>query len=149
MKKIIPTLILLFLVSSPTVSYSKDNLARKNTCDFISGIIDEGGEAASNILINMFSWDKKAAKQLENSFDLLHNYKYIDGAAFIIADFDNLFEQHFLVITTKENGNLYFYLDFQKLQNQLRLTNASINDSYKEIVDEQGNFAQKPKRINC
>ncbi len=149
MKNNIFSLILTLLVFSPSASYAKDNFARKNTCKLVSALTDKGGKAGANVLIDMFSWREDIMKRAENSLGVVEDFEYIDGAAYIIADFDGLFEQHFLVFTTKDDGNLYFHLNFEKYKNRLRLTNIAFNDSYNELVDKQGSFVQEPEKINC
>ena len=65
-------------------------------------------------IVDMFSWNPAIAEKVGNSLAAIKNFKYDNGFAYIVADFNNIAEQHLLVMPTKKNGALYFNLYLKK-----------------------------------
>jgi len=148
MKIIFSSIVFLIFITSPVFA-EQPNHARKNSCELIEKFVKEGGKTAIGKIANMFSHDENLAKQIPHSMAVLENYIYESGMVYLVAEFGDISEQHFIVLSTRDEGTFYAGLIYEKHKNELILANLQLHDSYKKVIDTVGPFTHEPKKINC
>jgi hypothetical protein len=148
LRVILVTLFIIFSYASTAVQ-ANDISTRTDICKLISAFANEGGVSGTSELAKMFSYDASAQSKAEHSFGMLKEFDYIEGSAFLVVGLDDLYKQYFVVMNVKEKGNLYFAMEFEKVDGELRLLRFAFADRFENVANDYGGFTQKPEKIDC
>ena len=144
--KVVVGFLLCALFCSP--ASADENGAMDQSCALMAAFVSKDGTAAKEQLGEMFSWNEQLGSAA-NSFGVLERLKYVGGELFNVGDLGKFYQEHLLVISTEENGTLYFRLTYERFKGSIVLLHISFKDNLKDIVREHGPFVQDPAKVDC
>lgn len=128
-------LILSFAIFCITALSAQANPTLDQSCRMVAALSPGSSEKPTQVSKALFAYDKNLTPAtIAGALALLDTLNSVDAGLFETIKIGNFHEVHLITVALKKNSPLYIEMRYQRINENIRLTNIQFKDNLDELL---------------